>query len=157
MHLYWFRQKICLSVTFNNGLWDDVSRECGLARGKWRTERLEPMLRGNCSANPDSPESQERVHPGWAAVSAPVARWDEVRAWPLKLGVKRWSSLSAMTSFSNWMTGELWSSSLIMTMKRMMGVTVLMRMTEVMLVVVTMMRRRMEVTVVGVMVSVVSC
>lgn len=44
-----------------------------------------------------------------------------------------------------------------MMMKRMMGVTVLMRMTEVMLVVVTMMRRRMEVTVVGVMVSVVSC
>lgn len=44
-----------------------------------------------------------------------------------------------------------------MTMKRMMEVTVLMRMTEVMLVVVTMMRRRMEVTVVVVMVSVVSC
>ena len=85
------------------------------------------MLRGNCSAKPEVPESQERVHPGWAAVSAPVARLGEVRAWPLKLGVKRWSSLLAMTSFSSWMTGELWSSSLIMTMKRMM---------EVMLVVV---------------------
>ena len=84
-----------------------MSGEYGLARGKWRSERWEPMLRGNCSAKPEVPESQERVHPGWAAVSAPVARLGEVRAWPLKLGVKRWSSLLAMTSFSSWMTGEL--------------------------------------------------
>lgn len=44
-----------------------------------------------------------------------------------------------------------------MTMKRMMEVTALMRMMEVMLAVVIMTMRRMEVTVVVVMVSVVSC
>ena len=44
-----------------------------------------------------------------------------------------------------------------MTMKRMMEVTVVMRMMEMMLVVVRMRRRRMVVTAVVVMVTVVSC